>query len=134
MKAREKEKLGVLRMLQAAIKQAEIDGRKELDEAGVISVLSSYARKVKDQVSSYREAGREELLAVAQREQDLVASFLPSALSATELAGLVREAITETGATSPRDLGKVMKVIMPKVAGRADGAQVSATVKELLQE
>jgi len=132
MKARDKKRLGVLRMLQAAVKQVEIDTRRELTDADVLKVFSSYGRKVKDQIKSYGEGGRAELQAAAEAELAIVAEFLPAEMSDTELEGIVRAAVTEIGATGPQDMGKVMKAIMPKTTGRADGSRVSALVKKVL--
>ena len=132
MKARAKERLGVLRMLQAAIKQIEVDERRELDDADILKVLTSYARKVKDQINSYGEGGRDELLAAAKAEMAIVTEFLPAELTDAELETMVREAVAETGAAGPGDMGKVMKAVMPRTTGRADGSRVSALVKKVL--
>ncbi|MFO7653829.1 MAG: GatB/YqeY domain-containing protein [Candidatus Krumholzibacteriia bacterium] len=132
MKARDRERLGVLRMLQAAVKQKEVDGRQELDEPAVIQVIASYARKVKDQLDGARAGGRADLVSAAERELAVVQEFLPAELGDDELSDLVREAIAETGAASPRDMGQVMKAVLPRVAGRADGGRVSAEVKRQL--
>ncbi len=134
MKERDKERLGVLRMLQAAIKQAEVDSREELTEAGLLKVLGSYARKVKDQLKSAQEGGREDLLARAEQELAIVQEFLPAELSEGELEEIVRQTVAETGAESVKDMGRVMKEVMGKVAGRAEGGRVSALVKRVLQE
>lgn len=132
MKARAKDRLGVLRMLQAAVKQIEVDERRELDDADIMKVLTSYARKVKDQIASYGEGGRDELLAAAKAEMAIVAEFLPAELTDAELETIVREAVAETGAAGPGDMGKVMKAVMPRTTGRADGSRVSALVKQVL--
>jgi hypothetical protein len=132
MKARDKERLGVLRMLQAAIKQEEVDGRRELDDEDVAAVLRSYQKKVKDALAGARDSGREDLAAQAERELAVVASFLPPELSDEELAAVVDEAVAETGAASLKDMGRVMKVAMAKTGGRAEGARVSAAVKARL--
>jgi uncharacterized protein YqeY len=132
MKAKDKERLGVLRMLQAAIKQVEVDERRELGEQDVIRILAAYARKVKDQVKSYGDGGRADLLAAAESELAVVASYLPAELDDAELEGIVAAVIAECGATGPADMGKVMKPVMAQVAGRADGGRVSALVKRLL--
>ncbi len=133
MKAREKERLGVLRMIQAQIKQVEVDQRVELDDAGIVKTLNSYQRKVKEQLQGYRDAGRPELVAQAEAELGILHEFLPAELSDAELEAEVRAAIAEAGAAGPQDLGKVMKAALPRVAGRADGGRVSATAKRLLQ-
>lgn len=132
MKAKDKERLGVLRMLQAAIKQVEVDERKELTDADVLKILSSYARKVKDQLAGAEGSGRAELVAAARAELAIVQEFLPAELDDAALEAAVREAIAESGAAGPRDMGKVMKAVGPRTAGRADGARVSAMVKKLL--
>jgi uncharacterized protein YqeY len=132
MKAKDKERLGVLRMLQAALKQVEVDTRAELDDAGVIKVLASYAKKVKDQVKSYGEGGRDDLKAAAEAELAIVGEFLPAEMSDTELEAIVAAVVAETGASGPQDMGRVMKEVMPRTAGRADGSRVSAMVKRKL--
>ncbi len=132
MKAKDKERLGVLRMLQAALKQVEVDERKELTDADVLKILSSYARKVKDQLQGARDSGRAELVAAARAELDIVQEFLPAEMDEAALETAVREAIAESGAAGPQDMGKVMKALMPRTAGRADGGRVSAMVKKLL--
>lgn len=132
MKAKDKARLGVLRMLQAAVKQVEIDTREELDDAAVMKVLSSYGRKVKDQIKSYGDGGREELKTAAETELAIVGEFLPAEMSDEELEKIVREGVAEVGAAGPQDMGKVMKAIMPKTTGRADGSRVSALVKKVL--
>ena len=132
MKARQKERLGVLRMLQAAIKQVEVDERRELEDADVLKILSSYARKVRDQIQSYGDGDRQELQAAAEAELTIVSEFLPAELSDAELEAAVAEAVADVGAAGPRDMGKVMKAVMPKVAGRAEGGRISAMVKKAL--
>jgi uncharacterized protein YqeY len=119
-------------MMQAALKQVEVDTRRELAEDDVIKVLAAYQKKVKDQVKSYGDGGRAELLAEAEAELVIVQEYLPQGLDAAAIEAIVREAIAETGATGPADMGQVMKAVMPKTAGRADGSEVSATVKRIL--
>jgi uncharacterized protein YqeY len=132
MKAKDKDRLQVLRMLTAAVKQIEIDTREELDDEGVTKVVRSYAKKVKDSLQSARDAGRDEMAAALEIEASVVAEFLPAEMDDATLEGLVREAIDECGATSMKDMGKVMKPAMAKIAGRAEGGRVSAAVKKLL--
>ncbi|MBM4131200.1 GatB/YqeY domain-containing protein [bacterium] len=132
MKAKDKDRLGVLRMMQAAIKQVEVDTRKELADADVQKVLASYAKKVKDTLASTAGTDRADLKAAAEAELAIVGEFLPAEIGDEELEKLVRQAIAESGAQSPADMGKVMKVAVPLVAGKADGARVSAMVKALL--
>ena len=132
MKAKDKERLTVLRMLQAAVKQVEIDTRTELDDAGVVKVLQSYRKKVRDSLAGARESGRDELVAQAEAELAVVESYLPAELDDAELEALVREVIAETGAASMKDMGQVMKGVLAKAAGRADGSRVGPIVKSLL--
>jgi uncharacterized protein YqeY len=132
MKAKDKARLGVLRMLQAAIKQVEVDQRIELEDADVLKVLTSYGRKVKDQITSYGDAGRDELKQAAETEMAIVAEFLPAEMGDEELAGIIAAAVAETGAAGPQDMGKVMKVVLAKTSGQADGGRVSALVKKSL--
>ncbi len=133
MKAKEKNKLGVLRMLQAALKQVEVDQRKELQDEDVLKILQSYAKKVKDAMQGARDAHRDDLVAENEKELAIVQTYLPAALDDDALESVVREAIAEVGATSPKDMGKVMPVAMAKVMGRAEGGRVSGIVKKLLQ-
>ena len=132
MKAKDKERLGVLRMLQSAVKQVEVDERRDLKDSDVVKVLSSYARKVKDQIKSYGQGGRDDLCAAAQKELKIVTDYLPEEMSDAELETIVRGAVAAAGATGPQDMGKVMKLVMPQTAGRADGGKVSALVKQVL--
>ncbi len=132
MKAKDKDRLGILRQMQAAIKQVEIDTRKELSDADVQKILASYAKKVKDTVASTVGTGRDDLKVAAETELAIVIAYLPAELGDAELEALVRQAVAESGAASPADMGKVMKVAVPLVAGKADGSRVSAMVKSLL--
>ena len=132
MKQRQKQRLGILRMIQAAIKQVEIDERRDLTEDDVLKIVGSYARKVKDQIAGARDGGRDDLAAAAEAELVIVSEFLPAELTDAELEEVVRDVVAEVGATGPQDLGKVMKAAMPKVAGRADGGRISALVRQLL--
>jgi uncharacterized protein YqeY len=132
MKAKDKKRLGVLRMLQAAIKQVEVDERRELADADILKVFTSYGRKVKDQIKSYGDGGREELKSAAETELAIVGEYLPAEMSDGELEKIVLAAVAETAAAGPQDMGKVMKAVMPHTAGRADGQRVSAMVKKTL--
>ncbi len=132
MKAKDKDRLGVLRMMQAAIKQIEVDERRDLKDADVIKTLSSYGRKVKDQIKSYGDGGRDDLCEAAKTELSIVSEFLPAEMSDEDLKKIVIAAVEEAGASGPQDMGKVMKLVMPKTSGRADGGKVSAMVKKVL--
>jgi len=132
MKAKDKDRLGVLRMMQSAVKQVEVDERRELEDADVLKILAAYAKKVKDQIRSYGEGGRAELLAAAEAELAIVEEFLPAEIDDAALEQIVTEVIAEVGANGPQDMGKVMKAVMPRTAGQADGSRVSAMVKRKL--
>jgi hypothetical protein len=124
----------VIRMALASIKQAEVDRRETLDDAAVIAILQKEIKTRRESLEESQKAGRAEAVKVYEQEIVLIESFLPKAMSADELRALVREVIAETGASSPADMGKVMKAVMPKVAGRAAGDQISQAVRELLQK
>ncbi len=132
MKAGEKDRLKVVRLIMAAIKQVEVDKRVELDDAGVLSVLDKMVKQRRDSVEQFEKGGREDLAAIERAEIEVLEKYLPEQLTADELAALVDEVIAATGAESIRDMGKVMGQIKAKAAGRADMGAVSATVKERL--
>ena len=132
MKAGEKDRLKVVRLILAAIKQVEVDTRTELDDAGVLTVLTKMVKQRRDSVDQFEKGNREDLAAIERDEILVLGNYLPSQLSADDLAALVDEVIAATGAESIRDMGKVMGQIKAKAAGRADMGAVSATVKERL--
>jgi len=132
MKAGEKDRLKVVRLMLAAIKQIEIDKRIELDDAAVLAVLDKMVKQRRDSVEQFEKGNREDLAAIERAEIEVIGQYLPEQLSADELAALVDEAIAESGAESMRDMGKVMGQIKAKAAGRADMGAVSTTVKERL--
>jgi uncharacterized protein len=134
MKAGDEVRKRTIRMVLAAIKQAEIDRRITLDEPTILSILQKEIKTRRESLEEAKKAGRDNLVHDAQAEIDVLNTFMPAGLSADELRGLVQAAIAETGAASATDMGKVMKALLPKVAGRAPGDQVSATVRELLQK
>jgi uncharacterized protein YqeY len=121
-----------LRMLLSAIKLAEVERRGALDEAGLLAVLQKEAKIRSEAIADAHKAGRPELVAGSQAELTLLESYLPRALSPDELEALARQAIIDAGAGSSADMGRVMKVLMPQVAGRADGKAVSDLVRRLL--
>lgn len=123
-----------LRMTLAAIKQIEVDRRISLDDAAVLSILQKEIKLRKEALDEAQKANRIDLADDAQAEIDVLKVFLPKGFSPEELRQLVQETIVETGAVAPADMGKVMKVLQPKIAGRAPGDQVSALVRELLQK
>ena len=120
------------RMALAAIKQSEVDKRATLDDQGVIALLQKEIKNRREALQEAQKANRGDLVSDNEAEIKVLEGFLPKAMSQDELRGLAQEAIRETGAGTQTDMGKVMKVLMPKVAGRAAGDQVSAVVKELL--
>ncbi|MFN3490814.1 MAG: GatB/YqeY domain-containing protein [Anaerolineales bacterium] len=121
-----------IRMVLAAVKQAEVDKRVDLDEAAVIALIQKEVKNRRESIEDAKKADREDLVAGNESEIKILEEFLPKAMPMEELKALVQAAITETGAAAPSDMGKVMKVVMPKVAGRAPNDMISATVKELL--
>jgi len=132
MKAGEKDRLKVVRLILAAIKQVEVDKRIELDDSAVLAVLDKMVKQRRDSVEQFDNGNREDLAAIERAEIQILETYLPEQLSADELAAMVDEVIAATGAESMRDMGKVMGQIKAKAAGRADMGVVSATVKERL--
>jgi len=132
MKAGEKDRLKVVRLILAAIKQVEVDKRIELDDSAVLAVLDKMVKQRRDSVEQFENGNREDLAAIERAEIQILETYLPEQLSADELAAMVDEVIAATGAESMRDMGKVMGQIKAKAAGRADMGVVSATVKERL--
>ncbi len=132
MKARDRERLAATRMIMAAIKQREVDERIELDDTQVIEVLSRMIKQRRDSLGQYEAAGRQDLADKEAYEIALISEYLPPALDDETLDALIGEAITTTGATGPRDIGKVMGALGPRVKGRADMGEVSRRVKARL--
>jgi len=132
MKAGEKDRLKVVRLIRAAIKQIEIDTREDLDDAAVLAVLTKMVKQRRDSVEQFEKGDREDLAAIERAEILVLNDYLPEQLSAEELAAMVDEIIQATGAEGIRDMGKVMGQIKAKASGRADMGAVSATVKERL--
>ncbi len=132
MKSGDKDTLGVIRLVNAAIKQKEVDERIELDDAQVIAVLDKMVKQRKDSVDQYEKACREDLAAVERAEIAVIERYLPAKLGDAEILAAIDAAIAETGATGPADMGKLMGVLKPKLAGQADMGQVSALVKRKL--
>ena len=123
-----------VRMALAAVKQAEVDKRIELDDMAVINLLQKEIKNRRESLEEAKKANRTDLLEANEAEIKVLEAFLPEAMPDEELRVLVQAAINETGAASPADMGKVMKIVMPRVAGRAPNDRVSATVRELLQK
>ncbi|VUD40389.1 hypothetical protein TDB9533_00175 [Thalassocella blandensis] len=132
MRAKEKERLAVLRTMMAEFKRIEVDERIELDDARVLIVLDKQVKQRKDSLTQYEEAGRQDLADQEKFEIDIIQTFLPEALSSEEITEILKAAIAETGADNMRDMGKVMAIAKPQVQGRADMGEVSKIVKSLL--
>jgi len=134
MKERNEVKVRTLRMVIASIKNWEVENTKEIDDDGMITVLTKEAKRRKEAIEEYRKAGREDLAKAEEEELKIIESYLPERMSEEEIKELVLKTIEEVKATSPKDLGKVMKVIMPKVKGRADGKLVNEMVRKILSD
>lgn len=134
MKAKEagKQRLSVIRLVRGAIRQLEIDGKRELGDEDVLGVIGKEAKQRRDAIEDFKRGGRDDLVAEAEAEIAILMEYLPKQLSEDEVQGLVKEAIAASGASSPKDMGKVMKELMPKVKGRADGKMVNEIVKAAL--
>ena len=132
MRGGDKHKLGVVRLILAAIKQREVDERIELDDAQVLAVLEKMVKQRKDSISQYEAAAREDLAEVERAEMAVIETYLPAKLSDSELDALIEASIAETGASSARDMGKVVGVVKAKAAGRADMGVASARIKARL--
>ncbi len=126
------ERLGTIRLLLAAIKQREVDERIELDDTAVLAVVEKLLKQRKDSITQFQQAGRDDLVQKEQAEVEVLKVYMPAALSDAEVAAEVQQAVTETGAAGPQDMGKVMGVLKTKLAGRADMTAVSALVKAAL--
>ena len=134
MKSGDEVRKRTVRMALAAVKQVEVDKRIELDDTAVMNLLQKEVKNRREALEEAKTANRADLIEANEAEIKVLQAFLPQAMPAEELRALVQSAITETGAASPTDMGKVMKVVMAKVAGRAPNDMVSATVRELLQK
>lgn len=132
MKSGDKARLGVIRLIHAAIKQREVDERTELDDPQVLAVLDKMLKQRRDSVTQYAQAGREDLADKERFEIQVCQEFMPAALSDDEVAALIASAIAETGASGMKDMGKVMGILKPQIQGRADVAAVSSAVKARL--
>jgi hypothetical protein len=138
MKSGEKDRLGVLRMMRAKVLEVEVASREKLGrdhqatDAEVVEALSSYAKQRKDSIEAFRQAGREDLASREEIELAIVREYLPRPLADEEVRAIVVEAIAEAGAKSAKDMGAVMKLVMPRVKGSADGKKVQEIVRSLL--
>lgn len=132
MKAGDKPRLGVIRLINAAVKQREVDERIELDDTQVLAVLEKMVKQRRDSIAQYEAAGRDDLASGERFELGIIQGYLPEALSETEVEGLIDAAVAATGAASVRDMGKLMGWLKPKLQGRADMGDVSQRVKARL--
>jgi uncharacterized protein YqeY len=129
MKARETDKLGAIRLLLAAVKQREVDERITLDDAAVIAVIEKMIKQRKDSISQFEKAARQDLADKEKFEIGVLEAYMPKQLSDAEVDAIVAQAVAESGAKSPADMGKVMAIVKPRLAGKADMGKVSALVK-----
>ena len=132
MRASDRERLSTIRLVQAAIKQREVDERITLDDVQVLTVLEKMVKQRKESIAQFEQGGRKDLADKERQEIELLQGYLPAQLSAAEIDALIRDAVAATGAASIRDMGKVMSVVKAKAAGRADMAAVGARVKAAL--
>lgn len=132
MRAHDKPKLGVIRLLLAAIKQREVDERIELSDEQILATLDKMVKQRRESIVQFDKAGRDELSAQEKFEIGVLQDYLPEPLSEDEISGMIEQAIASTGAASIRDMGKVMGLLKPKMQGRADMGAVSAVIKQKL--
>ncbi|NPA52619.1 MAG: GatB/YqeY domain-containing protein [Aquificae bacterium] len=132
LKSADKDRLSVIRMLISEIKKAQIDQKKELSDEEMIQILQRYAKQRKESIHQYKQANREDLAEKEEKELKIVSEFLPEPMSREEIEKIVEDVIKEVNATSMKDMGKVMKLVMEKVKGKAEGSTVSEIVKQKL--
>ncbi len=132
MKSGEKERLKIIRLMTSAMKQIEVDERIELDDARIIAILDKMVKQRRESISQFKTAGRDDLVKQENYEIDIIQEFLPQALSEEEVDTIVSQAIEQTGASSIKDMGKVMGLVKPQIIGRADMGEVSGRIKSTL--
>ncbi|HEA25969.1 MAG TPA: GatB/YqeY domain-containing protein [Ectothiorhodospiraceae bacterium] len=132
MKNKEKKLLLMIRNILAAIKQIEVDERIELDETRTLAVIDKMVKQRRESIKQFTEAGRDELVAIEQAEIEILQGYLPEALGEDEINQIIKDAIAQSGATSMKEMGKVMGIVKPKVQGRADMGSISTAIKGLL--
>lgn len=133
MRARDKQRLGVLRLIMSEFKKVEVDERIELDDTRVLVILDKMVKQRRDSLSQYEQAGRQDLVQQESFELDLLKEFMPEALDEAAVTAIIDQAIAETGASSMKDMGRLMGIVRPQVQGRADMGAISAIVKQKLQ-
>ncbi len=132
MRAKDTSRLGTIRLLLAAMKQKEVDERVELDDAAVIAIVEKLIKQRKDSISQFQAANRDDLVAIENAELVVLQAYMPAQMSEAEVAAVVAKVVAEVGASGPQDMGKVMGVVKPQLAGKADMGIVSAQVKAAL--
>ena len=132
MRAKDTGRLGTIRLLLAAMKQKEVDERIELDDAAVIAIVEKLIKQRKDSITQFQAAGRDDLVAIENAELVVLQAYMPAQMSEAEVAAVVAQAVEQVGATGPQDMGKVMGIVKPQLAGKADMGVVSAQVKAAL--
>ena len=132
MKSGEKERLKIVRLITSSMKQVEVDDRIELDDAHIIAILDKMVKQRRESISQFKTAGRDDLVKQENFEIDIIQEFLPQALSEEEVDAIVNQAIETTGASSIKDMGKVMGLVKPQIIGRADMGEISGRIKSLL--
>jgi uncharacterized protein len=132
MRAKEKDRLATLRQITAAIKQIEVDKRIDVDDEGIVTILTKMCKQRRDSLSQFEAAGRTDLADIEVAELAIIAEFMPTAMTADEVAAAIAETIAATGASSPKEMGAVMNKLRPQLQGRADMGAVSGLVKAAL--
>ena len=132
MKGGEKERLAVIRLMMSAIKQVEVDERIEVDDNRALGILDKMVKQRRESISQFHSGGRDDLADKEQAEIDIISEFLPQALSNAEIETIINDAISQTGAATMKDTGKVMGIVNPQITGRADVGAVSGKIKSLL--
>lgn len=132
MRQKDETRRSTIRFIRAAVQNQEIDKRKALDDDEIIGVLSSLVRQHQESIAEFKKADRQDLVGKEEAELSIIREYMPEQIPEEQLAELAREAISQTSASGPGDMGKVMSLLMPQVRGRADGAQVSSVVRQLL--
>ncbi len=132
MRARDTARLGAIRLLLAAIKQIEVDQRIEPDDTVIIGIIEKMIKQRKDSISQFQGAGRQDLVDAERFEVEVISAYMPQPLSAAEVAAIMMAAVAESGARSMQEMGRVMAIVKPQLAGRADMGQVSAAIKAKL--
>ncbi len=132
MRAKDKDRLATLRQITASIKQIEVDKREDVDDDGIIAILTKMCKQRRDSLSQFEKAGRDDLAAIEIAELAIIEEFMPTAMTDDEIAEAIKVAIAKSGASSPRDMGNVMNLLRPELQGRADMGAVSGLVKAAL--